>query len=66
MMMNQHKNKKYVIIASLKSETIGKLKYRLPSLFIFISSLPGSPLGTLDELLGKHCDVNKCSQNLAW
>ena len=40
MMLNQHKN--YIMIASLKSETMGKLINRKPGLHLLISSLPGS------------------------
>ena len=32
----------YVIIASLKSETMGKLINRIPGSYLLISSLPGS------------------------
>ena len=67
MTMNQHKNKKkYVIIASLKRETMGKLINRIPGSRLLISSLPGSALRTHVESLGKPRDVNKRSQNLAW
>ena len=51
----------YVIIASLRSE-----KNRIPDSRLLISSLPGSALRTLVELLGKPRDVNKHSQSLAW
>ena len=72
MMVNQHKNKKYVIIASLKCSTMGKLINRIPGLGLLISSLPGSALRMHVESLGKPrdvnkpCDVNKRSQSLAW
>ena len=56
----------YVIIASLKSETMGKLINRIPGSRLLISSLPGSALRTLVESLGKPRDVNKRSQSLAW
>ena len=56
----------YVIIASLKSETMGKLVNRIPGSRILISSLPGSALRTHVESLGKPRDVNKRSQSLAW
>ena len=56
----------YVIIASLMSETMGKLINRLPGLCLLISSLPGSALRTLVESLGKPRDINKRSQSLAW
>ena len=67
MTLNQHKNiKKYVIIAGLKSETMGKLINRILGSRLLISSLPGSALRTHVESLGKPRDVNKRSQSLAW
>ena len=67
MTLNRHKNKKkYIIIASLKSETMGKLINRISGLHLLISSLPGSALRMHVESLGKPRDVNKCSQSLAW
>ena len=66
MTLNRHKNKKkYAIVASLKSETIGKLINRIPGGCLLISSLPGSALRTHVESLGKPRDVNKGSQSLA-
>ena len=59
-------NKKYVIIASFKSEIMGKLINRIPGLRLLISSLPGSALRTHVESLGKPRHVNKHSQSLAW
>ena len=59
------KIEKYVIIAILKSETMGKLINRIPGSRILISSLPGSALRTHVESLGKPRDVNKRSQILA-
>ena len=56
----------YVIIASLKIETMGKLINRLPGSRLLISSLPDSALRMLVESLGKPRDVNKHSQSLAW
>ena len=56
----------YVIIAILKSETMGKLINRIPGSRLLISSLPGSALRTHVESLGKPRDVNKRSQSLAW
>ena len=53
MTLNQHKNENYVIIASLKSETMGKLINRIPGSRLLISSLPGSALRTHVESLGK-------------
>ena len=64
MTLNQHKN--YVIIASLKSETMDKLINRIPDLRRLISSLPGSALRMHVESLGKPRDVTKRSQSLAW
>ena len=65
--IESHKNKKkYVIIASLKSETMGKLINRIPGLRLFISSLPGEALRMHVESLGKPRNVNKGSQSLAW
>ena len=46
--------------------TMGKLINRIPGLRLLISSLPGSPLRTHVESLGKPRDVNKRSQSLAW
>ena len=60
------KSKHYVIIASLKSETMGKLINRIPGSRLLISSLPGSALRTHVESLGMPRDVNKRSQSLAW
>ena len=59
------KSKIYVTIASLKSETMGKLINRTPGLRLLISSLPGSALRTHVESLCKPRDVNKRSQSLA-
>ena len=66
MTLNQHKTENYVIIASLKSETMGKLINRMPGSRQLISSLPGLALRMLVEWLGKPRDVNKHSQSLAW
>ena len=38
MTLNQHKNRKFVIIASLKSESVGKLINRIPGSRLLISS----------------------------
>ena len=59
MTLNQYKIKNFVIIASLKSERMGKLINRLPGLRLLISSLPGSSLRTHVESLSKTRDVNK-------
>ena len=56
----------YVVIASLRSGTMHKLKNRKRGLRLLISCLPGSTLRTLIESLGKPRNVNKCSQCLAW
>ena len=65
--LNQHKIEYYVIIASFKSQTAGKLINRIPGLrLLIISSLPGSALRTHVDSLGKSRDVNKHSQSLAW
>ena len=55
----------YVIIASLKRETIGRLINRIPGPRLLISSIPGSALRMHVESLGKPRDVNKHSQSLA-
>ena len=65
MTLNQHKIEKYVIIACLKNETMGKMINRIPGSRLLISSLPGSALRTHVESLDKPCDVNKRSQSLA-
>ena len=51
MTLNQHKIENNVIIASLKSETMGKLINGIPGLRLLISNLPGSSLRTFVELL---------------
>ena len=67
MTLNQHKIENYVILASLKSETMGKLIIIIiPGSHLLISSLLGSALSTDVESLGKPRDVNKRSQSLAW
>ena len=60
------KKENYVIIAILKSETMGKLINRIPGLLLLISSLPGSALRTHVESLSKPHNVNKHYQSLAW
>ena len=64
MTLNKNKKRKLPQIASLKSETIGKLINRIPGLLLLISSLSGSALRTHVESLGKPRDVSKCSQSL--
>ena len=54
----------YVIIAILKSESVGKLINRIPGWRLLISSLPGSALRMHVESLGKPRDVNKHSPSL--
>ena len=66
MMLNQQKIENYVIIASLKSEAMGKLINRIPDSRLLISSLPCSAWRTHVESLSKLRDVNKRSQSLAW
>ena len=56
----------YVIIASLKSETMGKPINRIPGSRLLISNLPGLALRMHVESLGKPRDVNKRSQSIAW
>ena len=60
------KVKNYVIVANLKSETMGKLINRIPGSHLLISSLPGSALRMHVESLGKPHDVNKRSRSLTW
>ena len=60
-LMTLNQNKNYVIIASLKSETMGKLINRIPGSGLLISSLPGLALRTHVESLGKPRNVNKRS-----
>ena len=66
MTLNQPKIKNNVIIASLKSETIGKLINITPGSRLLLSTLPGSALRMHVESLGEPRDVNKLSQSLAW
>ena len=47
MTINQYKIENYVLIASLKSATMGKLINRIPGSCLLISSLPGKALRTL-------------------
>ena len=49
--LNDLKSENYLMIASLKSETMGKLINRIPGSCLLISSLPGSALRTLVESL---------------
>ena len=66
MTLNDTKIENYIIIASLNSESVGKLINRIPGSRLLISSLQGSALRMHVELLGKPHNVNKHSQSLAW
>ena len=55
----------YIIIASLKSETMGKLINKIPGSRLDIKFL-GSALRTHVKSLGKPRDVSKPTQSLAW
>ena len=66
MTLNRQKLNNNVIIASLKSETMGKLINRIPGSRLSISSLPGSASRRHVESLGMPRDVNKHSQSLTW
>ena len=61
MTLSQQKNDNYIIMACLKSDTMGKLINRIPGLCLLMSSLPGSASRTHVESLGKPRDVNKHS-----
>ena len=65
-MLNHTKIDHYVIFASLKSETMGKLINRIPGLHLLILSLPGLALRMHVASLGKPRDLNKSSLSLAW
>ena len=58
--------KNHVIIASLKSKTLGRLINRIPGSCLLISSLPGSALRIHIESPGKPRDDNTRYQSLAW
>ena len=66
MILNQHKIENYVIIASFKSESVGKLINIIPGSRLLISSLPGPALRMHVESMDKPRVVNKRSQSLAW
>ena len=66
MTLNYTKIENYIIIASLKSGTMGKLINRIPDWHLLILSLPGSALRMHVESLGKPLKVNKRPQSLAW
>ena len=53
MTLNQQKIYKNAIIASLESETMGKLINKIPGSWFLIQSLPGYDLRMLVESLGK-------------
>ena len=57
---------KYIIIASLNSESACKLINRIPGSCLLISSLPGLALRTHVESLSKPRDVNKRFRSLTW
>ena len=67
MTLNQQKIENHVIIASLKSEKMGKLINRIPGSRLFISSLPGSALRTqasqYQQAFSKPCLVNLTSKD---
>ena len=56
----------HVIIASLNSETMGKLIHRVPGSRLLISSLPDKALRTHVGSLGEPRDGNSRSQSLTW
>ena len=56
MTLTQHKKSNYVIVASLKNETMGQLINRIPGSCLLISSLPGLVFRTHVESLGKPRD----------
>ena len=62
--LKQHKIENYVIIAILRSETLGKLINRITGLCLSLSNLPGLALRTHVESLRKPHYVNKHSQSL--
>ena len=66
MTLIQRKIENYSILASLKSESVGKLIKIIPGSRLLISSLPGLAWRTYVESLSKPRDVNKRSQRLAW
>ena len=55
----QKYKRKYVIIASLKSDTMGKLVNRIPGLRLLVSSLPGRALRTLVDITRQ---ASRCQQ----
>ena len=58
MTLNQHKNKKkYVIIASLKTETMGKLINRTPGSSLLISCLPRLALRQTDRQTDRQTNL---------
>ena len=65
MTLNRQKIENYVIIVSLKRETMGKLIKRIPGSRLLILSLPGSALRTHVESLCKPCLVNLISKDSA-
>ena len=55
-------NRNYVIIASLKSETMGRLINRIPGSRHLISSLPGSALRTHVDIARLARQASRCQQ----
>ena len=53
----------YVIIASLKSETMGKLMNRIPGSCLLISSLPGSASRKIVDIARLAEQFNKRSRS---
>ena len=66
MALNSHKNRKILPITSFKTETMGKLIYRIPGSSLLVSGIPSLAMRTHVELLDKPLIVNKHSQSLAW
>ena len=63
---NDRKIENYVIIASLESETMGKLINRIPGSRLLIPSLPGKALRTLVDIARLAERFNMRSQSRAW
>ena len=57
--MTLNQQKETIMIASLKSETMGCLINRIPGLRLLISNLPGSGLRTHVESLGMSTSILK-------
>ena len=65
MTLNQYEIQNYVIIANLKSETMGKRINKIPGSHLWLSCLSGSALRLHVKWLGKPREVNKRSQSFA-